>query len=52
MAQRAVRFSKLVNRRPYAKPLAAALLCENCEGAKGLSNEMRTELENIVSAAE
>jgi hypothetical protein len=35
-------------RRPYAKPLAKALLNENCKGAKALTDETRATLERIA----
>jgi hypothetical protein len=38
--------------RDYAKPLAQALLNENCKGAKALSHETRAMLENLVSETE
>ena len=40
------------DRRLYAKPLAEALLNENCQGAKALSDETRAKLKKLVSAAE
>ena len=52
MAQQAVLYSKIKGRRQYAMPLAEALLDENCEGTKALSDERRAALENLVSAAE
>ena len=53
MAQRAVRYTRYSGvRRPYAKPLAEALLDEKCEGAKALTDETRATLKNLVSAAE
>ena len=52
MAQRAVCYSQDEGRRQYAKPLAEALLDENCEGAKVLTDETRATLKNLVSAAE
>jgi hypothetical protein len=39
-------------RRDYAKPLAHALLNENCKGAKALSDLTRAMLENLVSATD
>ncbi len=50
MAQQAVRYSKDEGRRQYAKPLASALLDENCEGAKALTDETRAKLRELVSA--
>lgn len=36
----------------YAKPFASALLDENCEGGKALTDETRSALENLTSAPE
>ena len=52
MAQRAVRYFKDEDRREYVKPLAEALLDENCEGAKALTDEKRAQLRELVAAAE
>jgi hypothetical protein len=37
-------------REGYAKPFASALLNENCQGGKALTDEMRAALENLGSA--
>ena len=39
-------------REGYAKPFASALLNENCQGGKALTDEMRAALENLGSAPE
>ena len=52
MARRALRYSRDTGRRHYAKPLAEALLDENCQGAKALTDETRGRLENLVAATE
>ncbi len=52
LAQRAARYSVDENRRQYAKPLAKALLDENCEGAKALTDKTRAKLRELVSVAE
>jgi hypothetical protein len=52
MAQRAVHYSQIEGRRQYGKLLAKALLEENCEGVKTLTEQMRARLQDLVSATE
>jgi hypothetical protein len=52
MAGRAKEFETEYFGKGYAKPLASALLDENCKGGKALTDETRAVLKNLVSALE
>ena len=52
MAARAKDFEAEHFGRGYAKPLASALLNDNCKGGTALTDEARAMLEGLVSEAE
>jgi uncharacterized protein YjbI with pentapeptide repeats len=52
MAGRVKEFETEHFREGYAKPFASALLDENCNGGKALTDENRTALENLALAPE
>jgi uncharacterized protein YjbI with pentapeptide repeats len=52
IASRAIDYDERPTRRPYAQPLAIALLNKKCKGARAISDETRATLEDLGSAAE
>jgi hypothetical protein len=52
MAGRAVALETEHFGKGYAKPLASALLDENCKGGKALTGETRAALKSLLSAPE